>query len=118
MSQQFVQFFQHVERNPAEAIHRTIRAQDLEIESVAVESDNACEILQLPEKLFRVRLEPASEAALPVPGDCDGDTEMSNVRPAALHFMGQPQSFNVQKDLAIEESRQIVPCEKVRRPCS
>jgi len=62
-----------------------------------------------PEKVLRFRLERASETDLLAPGDRDSDAEMSNIRPAARDFMGQAQSFSVQRDLAVEKSRQSVP---------
>jgi len=104
MAQQFVQLFVHIEGAPAQSLDRGIRAEYLEIKPVAVEGDDVREGFKLRYEVLCVRLKPAPEIILLVPGYGDGDAESGDVRPAPLDFVRQAQRFNVQVDFAIKQS--------------
>jgi hypothetical protein len=91
-----------VEGEPAEAVHGGVGAEDLEIEAVAVEGDDAREGFELGDEPGGVLLEPAAELVLGVPRDGDGEAEGADVAPASLDLVGEAQRLNIQIDFAIE----------------
>ena len=104
MSQESVQFFVHVEGTSAQSIDRGIGPKHLEIEPVAVEGDDVREGFKLRDEILCVRLKPAPEIVLFVPGYGDRYAESGDIRPAALDFVRQAQCFNIQVDFAIKQS--------------
>jgi hypothetical protein len=106
-----VHFFQHVEGRSPHHVHRAVGRQNFQVESIAVEGDDASKVGEFGEQRLGVRLKPAPEAAVFVPGDRDGDAEIADVRPSAGNFVRQSKRFNIQKNFAIEQSGRKRPPE-------
>jgi hypothetical protein len=102
MAKRLEKFFVDVKGPLLEFVNGRIRAENFEIEAVAVEGDDVREFLKLGYKFFRVFLKPAAKTLVLVPCYCDGDAESADVRPSAFDLVRKPKRFNVQIYLSIK----------------
>jgi hypothetical protein len=79
MAKRLEKFFVDVKGPLLEFVNGRIRAENFEIEAVAVEGDDVREFLKLGYKFFRVFLKPAAKTLVLVPCYCDGDAESAVV---------------------------------------
>jgi hypothetical protein len=107
VAEQLVQVLVHVEGTLAHSFYGRVRAKHFDVEPVAVERNDVRELFELGHELFRIRFEPAAEAVVLVPRYRDGESERGDVPPAALDFVREPQRFDIQINLPIEESRRV-----------
>src|SRR5580658_9823346 len=103
MSKLLVQNFVHVKRKPPNRIHRRIPAQDFEIKSISIKSNNPRERPQLSNQSRDIILEPTPKRIVLIPSGRHRDTKLANVPPSALDLMRKPERLNVEINFPREE---------------